>query len=111
MWPTISDGLAATRRIAAVALAAAAGIALSAAHCRAQTWSSPRAAPAWGQLGAPAWGQYQGAIGANGWQYNKTQQPTDPTGAILNPNQLGGGPGTGTLYTPSDTRRRGRTIP
>jgi hypothetical protein len=75
-----------------------------------QQWGQ-KSAPAWGQIGAPAWGQYQGTIGPSGWQYNKTLQPTDPKGAILSPNQTSGGPGTGSIYSPPDTRLLGRTAP
>jgi hypothetical protein len=77
----------------------------------AQTQWGSSTAPAWGQLGTPTWGQYQGTIGANGWQYNKQLQANVPKGAILNPNQIGGGPGSGTLYTTPDTRLLGRTGP
>ena len=92
-------------------LLAVLGAVLSAMPAEAQTQWNSATAPAWGQLGAPTWGQYQGTIGSNGWQYNKTLQPNVPKGAILNPNQVGGGPGTGTIYTTPDTRLLGRTAP
>jgi hypothetical protein len=79
------------------------------AAARAEPQWGRATAPAWNQLGPPAWGQSQGTIGGNGWQYNRTLRPNEPKGAILNPNQLGGGPGTGTLYTPPDTRLLGRS--
>jgi hypothetical protein len=96
--------------LTAVLLAALLGIVLSAAPALAQQWGRD-SAPAWGQLSPPAWGQYQGRIGANGWQYDKTLQQNAPAGAILSPNQTSGGPATGALFAPPDTRLLGRTAP
>lgn len=92
-------------------LAMALGVAAPLTPARAQTQWGRTTPPAWGQLGTPAWGQYQGTIGGNGWQYNQALQQNVPKGAILNPNQIGGGPGTGAIYTTPDTRLLGRNAP
>jgi hypothetical protein len=82
---------------------------------RAQTgqWGQMNA-PQWGQHGAPAWGQYSNQLGVP-WQYNRTMAPPEPTGAILNPNQVSGNfsnPRTGSsLFVPEDTRFKGRDRP
>jgi hypothetical protein len=109
VWHSISAALT-TDRAVAVVLTTLVGILLSVTPARAQQ-SGRQTAPVWGQLGTPAWGQYQGRIGVQGWQYNRTLQPSVPEGAILNPNQTTGGPSTGSLFTPPDTRLLGRIGP
>lgn len=99
------------RRLVAILIVVGLCLVLRAATAGAQTQWGQKTTTMGGQIGAPAWGTYQGRLGASGWQYNKALQPTDPKGALLSPNEIGGGPGTGTLYTPPDTRLLGRTAP
>jgi len=79
------------------------------------SFSSSYGAPTWGQVGGTTWGTYDGTIGRSGWQFNKTLQPNDPSGSVLSPNQAGSSfdnPATGaSLFTPQDTRLKGRDRP
>lgn len=74
-------------------------------------WSSP----AWGQYGNPTWGQYNGTLGASGWQFKAQGAPAEPTSSIILPNQATSSfanPRTGrSLFTPPDTRFKGRDRP
>jgi hypothetical protein len=78
-------------------------------------FSGSYAAPPWGQVPPPAWGTYSSSIGRGGWNYNRTLQPTEPTGGIADGNLPSGAfsnPATGGgLFHPADTRLKGRDRP
>ncbi|MGC1466253.1 MAG: hypothetical protein WA792_11025 [Pseudolabrys sp.] len=73
-----------------------------------QTYGNPQ----WGQPGVPAGGQYQNSIGQNGWTGGgvpNAQAPV-PTPNQANTNFQNSRTGE-TLFTPADTRFKGRDRP